>query len=115
MACRLWGQLKQMVITLSFPKNEHGVPQYPKGHTGRLWVVLAAIEKLDRPTAVTIAKLTGLSKGNVDKYVHDIQEGLGVSISKVDHAFSIRSWGVLINPEEVAQCLTVPINRTDTK
>lgn len=104
-----------MVITLSFPKNEHGVPQYPKGHTGRLWVVLAAIEKLERPTVVNIANLTGLSKGNVDKYVHDIQEGLGVTITKDNAIFSIQSWGVLINPKEVAQCLTVPINRTDAE
>ncbi len=104
-----------MVTTLSLPTNEHGVPQYPKGHTGRLWVVLAAIKQIKNPTVVKIANLTGLSKGNIDKYVHDIQEGLGVTISKENAVFSIQSWGVLIKPEEVTQCLTVPINRTDTK
>ncbi|WP_202802449.1 hypothetical protein [Pseudomonas asplenii] len=42
--------------------NEHGVPQYPKGHAGRLFVTLAAIDCLERATATSVAALTGLSK-----------------------------------------------------
>ncbi|WP_153785286.1 hypothetical protein [Pseudomonas sp. EMN2] len=92
--------------------NEHGVPQYPKGHTGRLLVTLAAIEQLKRPTVTTIAELTGLSKGKVDDYVQALCNELGVKISKTESVYSIDDWGVILKRAGVKTTLKVPLNGT---
>lgn len=95
-----------------FRVNEHGVPQYPKGHAGRLLVTLAAIDKLDRPTASSVANLTGLSKGKIDDYVHALCGELGVVITKDGPEYRIDSWGDLLKRAGVRKCLTVPLNGT---
>ncbi|MDL4860714.1 hypothetical protein NPJ88_000055 [Halomonas elongata] len=92
--------------------NEHGVPQYPKGHTGRLLVALAAIEKLDRPTAASVAALTGLSKGKVDDYVRALNAELDMRIIKDGPEYRIESWGGLLKKAGVKKCLQVPLNGT---
>ena len=89
--------------------NEHGVPQYPKGHTGRLLVTLAAIDKLERPTATSVAALTGLSKGKIDVYVQALNDEMGVSIVKEGPAYRIESWGNLLKAGGVRKCLKVPV------
>lgn len=83
--------------------NEHGVPQYPKGHTGRLLVTLAAIDKLDSPTSSSVAAQTGLSKGNIDTYVKALNEQLLTVIVKNGPEYVIESWGDLLNPVAVRQ------------
>jgi len=92
--------------------NEHGVPQYPKGHTGRLLVTLAAIDKLERPTATSVAALTGLSKGKIDDYVYALNSELGMTITKEGPEYRIDNWGELLKKMGVRKCLTVPINGT---
>lgn len=92
--------------------NEHGVPQYPKGHAGRLLVVLAAIDKLKPATATTVAELTGLSKGNIDTYVAALNDEFGTLIVKNGPEYVIESWGDVLKKSGVKKALTVLFNRT---
>lgn len=92
--------------------NEHGVPQYPKGHTGRLLVTLAAIDRIERPTAASVASLTGLSKGKIDDYVHALNAELDMTITKEGPEYRIVSWGRLLKKMGVRKCLMVPLNGT---
>ncbi|WP_455233365.1 hypothetical protein [Geopseudomonas aromaticivorans] len=87
------------------PLNAHGVPQYPKGHAGRLLVVLAAIDRQERPTASSVAALTGLSKGGIDKYVWKLNAELGTTIVKNGPVYQIKAWGDLLEPEGVRKKL----------
>ncbi len=97
-------------------KNVYGVPQYPRGHAGRLLVVLAAVGSLERPTATSVANLTGLSKGNIDRLVLDeIPAQFGVLTSKEGPVYRVESWGDVLRPEGVKKCLTVPLSRTNIK
>jgi hypothetical protein len=95
-----------------FEVNENGVPQYPKGHSGRLLVTLAAIDKLEHPTASSIAALTGLSKGNIDTYVKALNAEFGTVIVKTGAEYAIQSWGDILKQSGVKKSLTVLFNRT---
>jgi hypothetical protein len=80
-------------LSTEFKLNEYGVPQYPKGDARRLFVVLAAIEHLERPTITTIAAYTGHNKGTIDADVAKLREQYGVEIERESAVFVIRSWG----------------------
>ncbi|MGN7495896.1 hypothetical protein [Pseudomonas lactis] len=82
-------------------RNEYGVPQYPKGHVGRLLVALAAIDHLEQPTASSVAKRTGLSKGKIDNYVDALNSELGTVISKTGPRYRIESWGSILNRDAI--------------
>lgn len=92
--------------------NEHGVPQYPKGHAGRLLVTLAAIDRLERPTASSVAAFTGLSKGKIDEYVRTLNEEFGTVITKNGPEYRVESWGEILRRTGVRRALTVPFNGT---
>lgn len=92
--------------------NENGVPQYPKGHTGRLLITLAAIDRLNAPTASTVAAFTGLSKSKIDEYAQTLCEEFGVDIVKIGGVFRIQSWGEILRKTGVQKVLTVPLNGT---
>ncbi|MDH4602349.1 hypothetical protein JW321_06245 [Pseudomonas syringae pv. papulans] len=94
-----------------FEVNEHGVPQYPKGHAGRLLVTLAAIHKLERPTASSVAELTGLSKGKVNDYVEALNAELGTVITKNGPEYEIQSWGSILKSTGVMKLLKVHIGQ----
>lgn len=98
-----------------FEVNEHGVPQYPKGHTGRMLVALAAIDRIERPTAASVAALTGLSKGKIDDYVRALNSELDMKITKEGPEYRIESWGGVLKKMGVRKCLTVPINGTNMR
>lgn len=89
----------------SLPKNQNGVPQYPKGHTGRMLVVLASIAKLDHASALTIAAYTGLSKGNIDTYVRRLNEEFGTQIVREKGRYRIEAWGPLLKQSGAMQTL----------
>lgn len=89
-----------------FPVNDHGVPLYPKGHAGRLFVTMAAIDVLDNPTAASVAALTGLSKGNIATYVAALNNEMGVLIVKEGPAYCIESWGPILKKSGVRKVLT---------
>ncbi len=97
---------------MDFSTNKHGVPQYPKGHAGRLLVVLAAIDKLQPATATSVAELTGLSKGNIDTYVAALNAEFGTLICKQGPEYHIQSWGEILKKSGVRKALTVLFNRT---
>ncbi|WP_104963046.1 hypothetical protein [Pseudomonas sp. XWY-1] len=96
----------------AFDVNENGVPQYPKGHAGRLLVTLAAIDRLERPTASSVAALTGLSKGKIDDYVQALNAEFGTVIVKEGPEYRVDSWGEILKRVGVKKVLTVPINGT---
>jgi hypothetical protein len=96
----------------TYEVNEHGVPQYPKAHAGRLVVTLAAIDMLERPTTASVAALTGLRKGHIDQYVQALRDQYGLTIVKEGPVFHITSWGELLKRAGVRKALTVPINVT---
>lgn len=89
----------------SLSKNQNGVPQYPKGHTGRMLVVLASIAKLEHASAVTVAAYTGLSQGNIDTYVLRLNEEFGTQILKEGGRYRIESWGPVLKKKGVMQTL----------
>lgn len=87
--------------------NENGVPQYPKGHTGRLLVTMAAIDRLGSEATVwTVANLTGLSKTKIDFYVAALNYQFGTNIVKDDRVFTIESWGGVLKRTGVKRALT---------
>lgn len=96
----------------AFDVNENGVPQYPKGHAGRLLVTLAAIDRLERPTASSVAVLTGLSKGKIDVYVQALNTEFGTMITKEGPEYRVESWGEILKRNGVKKALTVPLNGT---
>lgn len=87
------------------PKNEHGVTQYPKGDARRLFVLLAAIDMLERPTISSLAAYTGHNKGTIPSDVEKLCEQFGVGIVKKDAVYSIQSWGDLLRKEVVSRFL----------
>lgn len=97
----------------SLEVNENGVPQYPKGHAGRLLVTLAAIDRLERATASSVAALTGLSKGKIDDYVQSLNTEFGTVILKDGPEYRVESWGGILKREGVKKTLTVPFNGTN--
>lgn len=94
-----------MVKSDPFEVNEHGVPQYPKGDARRLFVVLAAIDCLERPTITTIAAYTGHNKGTIDADVARLSEQYGVSIERDGAVFVLRDWGDVLKPVAVKKHL----------
>ena len=40
---------------MNYPKNHFGVPQYPENDARRLFVLLSAIDLLERPTVSAVA------------------------------------------------------------
>lgn len=97
---------------MDIERNENGVPQYPKGHVGRLLVTLAAISALERPTAASVSTHTGLSKSKITDYVTALGSQLGVSIVKHGSEYQIVSYGDLLNEAGTAKLLKEPINGT---
>lgn len=91
--------------SLEFEANEYGVPQYPKGDARRLFVVLAAIEHLERPTITTIAAYTGHNKGTIDADVERLREQFGVEIEREGAVFVVRSWGDVLKKSGVKKHL----------
>ncbi|MFS2159696.1 hypothetical protein ACCD10_20395 [Pseudomonas sp. Pseusp122] len=89
-----------------YEKNEHGVPQLPKGHAGRLLVTLAAIDYLERPTVTSISQLTGLHRALIDDYVKALNSQFLTQIERDDSVFRIDSWGPLLKTEGIVNLLT---------
>lgn len=92
-------------MSIKFEVNEYGVPQYPKGDARRLFVVLAAIEHLERPTITTIAAFTGHNKGTIDADVAKLCDQYGMQIEREGAVFVIRSWGDVLKKSGVKKHL----------
>ena len=88
-----------------YQQNAYGVTQYPKGDARRLFVLLAAIDALERPTLTTLAEFTGHNKGTIPADVERLREQYKVVIRKDGPVFSIESWGDLLKKEGVRKLL----------
>lgn len=105
----LFNRTRQHSMT-DYPVNQHGVPQYPKGHVGRLLVTLAAIEAIgaaNRPaTPTAVEALTGLQKGNMDTYITSLNSQFGTWVVKCPGVYEIWSWGDVLKKSGVRKYLT---------
>ena len=90
---------------MNYPKNHFGVPQYPEHDARRLFVLLSAIDLLERPTVSAIADLTGHDRERVDADVMRLREEFGVVLHKVGEIYHIESWGNVLNKEGVTRYL----------
>lgn len=90
---------------MTLEKNEHGVLQYPKNDARRLFVLLAAIDELDRATINTLEDFTGINKGVIATHIANLNAFYGVVITKEGPEYKIESWGEILNKKGVKKCL----------
>ncbi len=86
-------------------RNQFGVPQYPADDVRRLFVLLAAIELLERPTQSAVADLSGHPREAVDADVQRLREEFGVNLHKVGEVYRIESWGDVLKQRGVRRHL----------
>lgn len=97
--------LEQKPSNSELTKNAHGVPQFAKGDARRLFVLLAAIDALERPTITSLAEFTGHNKGTIEADVGRLREQFNVQITKEDAVYQIASWGELLKVNAVKKLL----------
>ncbi|HEX2530438.1 MAG TPA: hypothetical protein VHK70_03105 [Burkholderiaceae bacterium] len=90
---------------MTFIKNQFGVPQYPDNDARRLFVLLAAVNLLERPTASAIADLTSHDRDRIDTDLQKLQEEYGVMLHKIGDVYRIESWGDILRKQGVEKCL----------
>lgn len=90
---------------MHYPKNQFGVPQYPEHDARRLFVLLSAIDLLERPTVSAIADLTSHDREKIDADVAILREQYGVLLHKVGEIYHIESWGDVLKKNGVKQFL----------
>jgi hypothetical protein len=90
---------------MTFKKNEFGVVQYPDDDIRRLFVLLSALELLERPTLAAVADLTNLNPETVDDDIELLQDQFGVQIHKLGNVYRIESWGDILKKNGVLKCL----------
>jgi hypothetical protein len=86
-------------------KNQFGVPQYPESDARRLFVLLAAINLLERPTVSAIADLTSLPRDTIDIGIQVLQQQYGVHLIRMGDVYRIESWGDVLNKDGVMRHL----------
>ena len=90
---------------MAFRKNQFGVPQYPASDARHLFVLLSAIDLLERPTISAIADLTGHDKETIEDEVATLREQYGVVLHKVGDIYYIESWGEVLKKNGVKKCM----------
>jgi predicted DNA-binding transcriptional regulator YafY len=90
---------------MNFGVNHFGVTQYPDNDARRLFVLLSAIDLLERPTASAIADLTGLDRETIDDDIAKLREQYGVMLIKVGDVYRIESWGEVLKKSGVKKFL----------
>jgi hypothetical protein len=80
------------------------VEQFPKGDARRLFILLAAIDHMERPTLTSLSSYTGHNKGTIDADVARLSQ-FGVSIVKIDAVYRVAEWGDLLVRESVLRFL----------
>lgn len=86
---------------MNLPKNQFGIPQYPAHDARRLFVLLCAIDLLERPTAAAIADLTGYERESIDADVMRLREEFGVELARIGEVYHIESWGDVLKKNGV--------------
>ena len=90
---------------MSFARNQFGVPLYPEHDARRWFVLLSAIDLLERPTQSAIADLTGYDREKIDADTVRLREEFGVVLHKVGEIYHIESWGEVLNKSGVIKYL----------
>jgi hypothetical protein len=90
---------------MNFGVNKFGVPQYPDNDARRLFVLLSAIDLLERPTVSAIVDLTSLDKERIDDDVAKLREQYGVLLEKIGDVYRIESWGEVLRKTGVKKFL----------
>jgi hypothetical protein len=90
---------------MTLAKNDFGVVQYPEDDARRLFVLLSALDLLERPTLATIADLTSLNPEIIDDDIERLREQFGVQIHKLGSVYRIESWGDILKKDGVVRCL----------
>ncbi|HEV2612828.1 MAG TPA: hypothetical protein VGU61_21390 [Noviherbaspirillum sp.] len=90
---------------MPFQKNQFGVPQYPQSDARRLFVLLSAIDLLERPTVSALSDLTGIDKESIDDEVLKLRDQFGVDLHKLGEVYRIDSWGDLLKKNAVKKYL----------
>jgi predicted DNA-binding transcriptional regulator YafY len=90
---------------MNFGVNKFGVRQYPDNDARRLFVLLSAIDLLERPTASAIADLTSLDKERIDDDIAKLREQYGVMLEKIGDVYRIDSWGEVLRKNGVKKFL----------
>lgn len=90
---------------MTVPKNQFGVPQFPAHDARHLFVLLSAIELLERPTTSAIADLTGYEPGTIESDVMRLREEFGVELARVGEIYHIESWGDVLKKNGVMRTL----------
>ena len=91
--------------TMTCTKNQFGVPQYPESDARRLFVLLAAIELLERPTISAIADLTSLPRDAIEIGIRVLEQQYGVQLIHMGEVYRIESWGDVLNRDGVMRHL----------
>ena len=86
-------------------KNEFGIPQYADNDARRLFVLLAAIDLLERPTVAAIADLTSLDKDRIEADIAKLNNEYGVTLLKIGEVYRIESWGDVLKKQGVKKIL----------
>jgi hypothetical protein len=90
---------------MDFAKNQFGVRQYPRSDARRLFVLLSAIDLLERPTISAIADLTSHDKDTIDEEVDKLRVQFGVVLHKIGEVYHIESWGEVLKKNGVKKYL----------
>lgn len=90
---------------MEFARNQFGVPQYPENDVRRLFVLLSAIDLLERATLSAIADLTGHDKDSIDADMLKLREQFGVVLHKSGEIYRIESWGEVLKKKGVKRFL----------
>lgn len=86
-------------------RNQFGVPQYAENDARRLFVLLSAIDLLERPTASAIADLTSIDRDAIDADILRLREQYGVDLHKIGDVYHIESWGEVLKKSGVKKFL----------
>jgi hypothetical protein len=90
---------------MTFTRNDFGVPQYPDDDARRLFVLLAAIDLLERPAISAIADFTSQDRDRIDADIIKLNEQYGVTLHKIGDVYRIESWGDVLKKQGVKKFL----------
>ena len=92
-------------LKMDLARNQFGVPLYPEGDVRRLFVLLAAIDLLERPTQSAVADLSGHPREAIDGDIQRLRTEFGVKLHKVGEFYHIDAWGDVLKQSGVCQHL----------
>jgi hypothetical protein len=67
---------------------------FPKGDLNRIWLILGALDSLEKPTLINITNATGMPKASVNDVLKKLVCGqiAGVTVEKIEAEYKITEW-----------------------